>query len=199
MRRLIVLTFMSLDGVIQAPGGPDEDPSGGFSYGGWIVPHSDEFIGKVMGEQMSRSFSLLLGRKTYDIFAGYWPQHEDAWPGVNAAAKYVASHNASLRLNWNNSELLKGNAAEAVQRLKSQDGPELHVYGSADFCQTLFRQDLVDKLWLKIYPVTLGAGKRLFGSGTIPAAFRLGSSSVSPKGVIVASYQRAGAVETGSF
>jgi dihydrofolate reductase len=199
MRKLIVLEFLTLDGVMQAPGGPSEDTSGGFKYGGWIVPHADDLLGKVMGEQMSRSFSLLLGRKTYDIWAGYWPHHENVWPGVNSATKYVASKDSSLKLDWNNSVLLTGNVAEEVRRLKTQDGPELQVYGSGNLIQTLLKHDLVDEFWLKIFPITLGTGKRLFTEGTIPAAFTLIDSKISPKGVIFANYKRSGKVETGSF
>jgi dihydrofolate reductase len=199
MRKLIVLSFITLDGVMQAPGGPEEDTSGGFKYGGWTVPYSDDFSGKVMAEQMSRPFSLLLGRKTYDIFAGYWPHHESNWPGVNAATKYVASHDASLKLDWSNSVLLTGNVAEEVKKLKKQSGPELQVYGSGNLIQTLLKHDLVDEFWLKIFPITLGTGKRLFVEGTIPAAFKLTDSKVSPKGVIIANYERAGEVQTGSF
>ncbi len=199
MRKLIVLSFITLDGVMQAPGGPEEDTSGGFKYGGWTVPYFDDFSGKVMAEQMSRSFNLLLGKKTYDIFAGYWPHHENNWPGVNAATKYVASYDASLKLNWSNSVLLTGDVVEEVKKLKTQSGPELQVYGSGNLCQTLLKHDLVDELWLKIFPITLGMGKRLFAEGTIPAAFKLTKSSVSPKGVIIANYERAGKVKTGSF
>jgi len=199
MRELIVLSFVTLDGVMQAPGGPEEDTSGGFKYGGWTVPYFDDFSGKVMTEQMSRSFSLLLGKKTYDIFAGYWPHHENDWPGVNAATKYVASHDASLKLEWSNSVLLTGNVAEEVKKLKKQSGPELQVYGSGNLIQTLLKHDLVDEFWLKIFPITLGTGKRLFVEGTIPAAFKLTDSKVSPKGVIIANYERAGEVQTGSF
>jgi len=184
---------------MQAPGGPEEDTSGGFKYGGWTVPYFDDFSGKVMTEQMSRSFSLLLGKKTYDIFAGYWPHHENDWPGVNAATKYVASHDASLKLEWSNSVLLTGNVAEEVKKLKKQSGPELQVYGSGNLIQTLLKHDLVDEFWLKIFPITLGTGKRLFVEGTIPAAFKLTDSKVSPKGVIIANYERAGEVQTGSF
>jgi len=191
--------FLTLDGVMQAPGGPKEDTSGGFKHGGWIVPYSDDILGKVMAEQMSRSFSLLLGKTTYDIFAGYWPHHESGWPAVNAATKYVASHDASLTVDWNNSVLLTGNVAEEVKKLKTQDGPEIQVYGSGNLCQTLFKHDLVDELWLKMFPITLGSGKRLFAEGTIPAAFKLTDSKVSPKGVIIANYERAGEVESGSF
>ena len=199
MKKLIVLSFITLDGVMQAPGGPEEDTSGGFRYGGWIVPYSDDVLGEVMGEQMSRPFSLLLGRTTYDIWAGYWPHHEDKWPGVNSATKYVVSNNRSLKLDWSNSILLTGNIAEDVQKLKSQDGPELQVYGSGNLIQTLLKHDLVDELWLKIFPITLGSGKRLFTEGAIPAAFTLTNSKVSPKGVLIANYQRAGEVKTESF
>ncbi|HTL46936.1 MAG TPA: dihydrofolate reductase family protein [Verrucomicrobiae bacterium] len=199
MRKLIVLSFISLDGVIQAPGGPEEDTSDGFKYGGWTFPYFDGVSGEIMAEQMSRPFNLLLGRKTYDIFAGYWPHHGDKWPGVNDAPKYVASRNSSLKLEWKNSVLLKGDIAEEVQKLRKQNGPELHVYGSGDFIQTLLKHDLIDELWLKIFPVTLGKGKRLFAEGAIPAEFTLTDCKVSPSGVIFANYKRAGEVKTGSF
>lgn len=198
MRKIIILSFITLDGVMQAPGGPEEDPSGGFKYGGWTVPYSDDFSNQVMEEQMSQPFDLLLGRKTYDIFASYWPQHEAQWPGVNQVTKYVASH-SPLQLTWENSVQLGPDLIEALKALKSQEGPNLHVYGSGNFAQTLFQHDLVDELWLKIYPITLGSGKRLFAEGTLPAAFELTESKVSPKGVIFANYKRAGEVETGSF
>lgn len=136
MRKLIVLTFLSLDGVMQAPGGPEEDTSGGFEYGGWTVPYFDDFTGKIMGEQMSKPADLLLGRKTFEIFASYWPQHESDWPGINKMTKYVASH-SPLKLEWNNSVLLEGDVAEEVKKLKEQDGPDLHVYGSGNLVQTL--------------------------------------------------------------
>jgi dihydrofolate reductase len=198
MRKIIVLTFVSLDGVLQAPGGPGEDDSGGFKYGGWTVPYFDDFSGKVMEEQMSRPFELLLGRKTYDIFASYWPNHGDAWPGVNETKKYVASHK-EMKPEWNNSVLLKDDVVSNIKKLKEQNGPDLNVYGSGNFVQTLLQHDLVDELWLKIYPITLGSGKRLFADGTIPAAFELTDSKVSPLGVIMANYKRAGEVKTGSF
>ena len=198
MRKIVVLTFLSLDGVMQAPGGPEEDTSGGFKYGGWTVPYFDEFSSKVMTEQMSRDFALLLGRKTYEIFAAYWPHHSNNWPGVNEATKYVASH-SDMKFEWENSVLLKGDIVEEVRRLKTQDGPELHVYGSSNLMQTLLKNDLVDELWLKIFPITLGKGKRLFGEGTIPAAFKLIESKTSPSGVIIASYKRDGEVKLGSF
>ena len=184
---------------MQAPGGSQEGISDGFKYGGWTVPYADDFSGKVMCEQMSRPLHLLLGRKTYDIFAGYWPHHENNWPGINSTTKYVASKDSSLKLAWSHSVLLTGDIAEEVQKLKTQDGPELHVYGSSDLIQTLLKHDLVDELWLKIFPVTLGTGKRLFTEGAIPAAFTLTDSKASPKGVIFANYKRAGEVKTGSF
>jgi dihydrofolate reductase len=200
MRKIIVIEFTTLDGVIQAPGGPEEDTSGGFKYGGWIVPYFDNVLGNVMGEQTSLERSeLLLGRKTYEIFASYWPHHTDGWPGINEVKKYVASHDSSFKPDWDNSVLLAGNVAEEVKKLKSEDGPDLHVWGSGNLIQTLLRHDLVDELWLKIFPITLGPGKRLFGAGTIPAAFELTDSKISPKGVIIASYKRAGEVKTGSF
>jgi len=198
MRKIIVLTFMSLDGVMQAPGAPKEDISGGFKYGGWTYPYFDDFLGKVMGGQMSKPFELLLGRTTYEIFAAYWPRHGADWPGVNETKKYVVSHE-ELKPEWENSFLLKDDVVAKVKKLKEQDGPDLHVYGSGNFVQTLFKHDLVDELWLKIFPITLGSGKRLFAEGTIPAAFKLTDSEVSPLGVIVANYTRAGEVKTGSF
>ena len=198
MRKVILLTFVSLDGVMQAPGGPEEDTSGDFKYGGWTVPHSDEVTGKVMEEQMSKPFDLLLGRVTYDIFASYWPEHADEWPGVNEATKYVASHKP-MEFTWENAVQLEGDAAEEIRKLKKQGGPDLQVYGSSNLTQTLLANDLADELWLKIFPVTLGRGKRLWGEGTIPAAFKLTESTVSPSGVIVANYERAGDVKTGSF
>ncbi len=199
MRKLIVLEFMTLDGVIQACGRPGEDTSGDFKYGGWQVPYSDDVLDEIMNQQMKQPFSLLLGRKTYDIWAAYWPQHEDIWPGVNTTTKYVASHDASLKLDWNNSQLLSGDVVAEIKKLKAQDGPNLHVFGSANLVQTLLQHDLVDELWLKIYPLTLGSGKRLFEGGSIPAAFKLTSGQISPSGAIIANYERAGEVKTGSF
>jgi dihydrofolate reductase len=199
MRKLIVLEYITLDGVIQAAGGSKEDAAEGFKHGGWQGPYFDEFLGNVMEEQMKQPFSLLLGKKTYDIFVGYWPHHESAWPGVNAATKYVASHDASLKLEWSNSVLLTGDVAEEVKKLKTHSGPALQVYGSGNLIHTLLKHDLVDELWLKIFPITLGTGKHLFVSGAIPAAFKLTDSKVSPKGVIIVNYERAGEVQTGSF
>lgn len=200
MRKLIAILFITLDGVVQAPGGPEEDTSGGFKYGGWTAPYMDDFSGKVMADQMSLERSeLLLGRKTYEIFANYWPYHADDWPGINEVKKYVASHDPSFKPDWENTVLLTGNVAEEVNKLKSEDSSDLHVWGSGNLIQTLLKQDLVDELWLKIFPVTLGQGKRLFAEGTIPAAFKLTDSKVSPLGVIVANYRRAGEVKTGSL
>ncbi len=198
MRKIIVLSFITLDGVMQAPGGPEEDTSGGFKYGGWTVPYFDEQSGTMMGEQMSLPFDLLLGRKTYDIFAAYWPQHESNWPGINTVKKYVVSH-TKRELEWSNSILLSENIVEELQKLKTEDGPDLQVHGSGNLIQTLLKHDLVDELWLKIFPITLGPGKRLFAEGVIPAAFKLSGSKVSPSGVIFANYERAGEVKTGSF
>jgi len=199
MRKVIVLSFVSLDGVMQAPGGPEEDESGGFKLGGWTVPYFDEELGNEMGEQMSKPFDLLLGRNTYEIFAGYWPDKSDPTAdSLNKARKYVASRK-SMKPEWNNSTQLSGDAAGAVRKLKQQDGPDLQVHGSGDFIQTLLKNDLVDELWLKIFPVTLGGGKRLFGEGTSPAAFKVTKSTTSASGVIVASFRRDGEVKTGTF
>ncbi|MFH1216680.1 MAG: dihydrofolate reductase family protein [Pseudomonadota bacterium] len=200
MRKLIVVLFITLDGVIQAPGGSEEDTAEGFKYGGWVGPYMDDFSGKVMRQQMSLERSeLLLGRKTYEIFAGYWPYHPAGWPGINEVKKYVASHDSSLKLDWENSVLLSGNVAGKVKKLKSEDGPNLHVWGSGNLIQTLLEHDLVDELWLKIFPITLGSGKRLFAEGTIPAAFKLTDSKITPLGVIVANYKRSGDVRTVSL
>ncbi|HEU5348732.1 MAG TPA: dihydrofolate reductase family protein [Ktedonobacterales bacterium] len=198
MRKLTVLSFITLDGVMQAPGGPEEDPTGGFRYGGWTVPYFDDFLGNEMAEEMSKPFDLLLGRKTYELFAGYWPHHADEGPGINNATKYVASH-APMEFTWERSVLLQGDVVEAVKQLKAQDGPELQVHGSGNLIQTLLQHNLVDELWLKIFPITLGTGKRLFAEGTTPAAFTVREAKTSPRGVIVASYERAGEVAIGSF
>lgn len=177
MRKLIVLSFMTLDGVVQAPGGPEEDPTGGFKYGGWTVGYWDEFLGAVMDEQMDGPFELVLGRKTYEIFASRTLE----------------------KLEWNNSLLIRGDVVEEIKRLKQEDGPQLHIHGSSNLIQTLLKHDLIDEFRLKIFPLTLGTGKNLFGDGTIPAAFRLVDSSTSSKGVIVVTYERWGEVKTGTF
>jgi dihydrofolate reductase len=198
MRKINVLEFVSLDGVIQAPGGPKDDTSGGFAYGGWTAPHADAVSGAAMRKQMNMPCDLLLGRKTFDNFARFWPQHSDIWPGVNTATKYVAS-NTITSSEWKPSVLLGGDIAEKIAKIKQQEGPDLHVYGSANLVQTLMKHDLIDALWLKIFPVTLGGGKRLFAEGTIPAAFKVTESTVTSKGVIIVNYERAGAVPTGSL
>jgi dihydrofolate reductase len=198
MRKIIVIEFITLDGVMQAPGGPEEDTSGGFKYGGWTVPYFDDFTGNVMAEQMRGPFELLLGKKTYEIFAGYWPHHEDNWPGINNAKKYVVSH-SPMQLTWHNSVLLKDNVVEEIKKLKAQEGLDLKVWGSGNFVQTLLTHDLVDELWLKIFPITLGQGKKLFSEGTIPAVFTLHDLKTSPQGIVITTYKRAGKVQTGSF
>lgn len=202
MRKLVVLSFISLDGVIQAPGGPEEDPTGGFKHEGWAVGYFDDFLLNVMVKQTSKPFDLLLGRKTYEIFAAHWPYvnaSEDPFAAkLNNAKKYVASKTAT-KLDWRNSELIKGDVVKEIRRIKEQDGPEIQVHGSGNLIQTLLKHDLVDELWLKIMPLTLGIGKRLFAGGTVPAGFKLLQSEISPKGVIVANYERAGEVKTGSF
>ncbi len=194
MRKIIVLSFITLDGVMQAPGGPDEDTSGGFKYGGWVTPYFDEASGKVMEKQMKPA-DLLLGRKTFEIFASYWPKHAGSWPGINDATKYCVSRTLK-KSDWENSVFLESLAE--INKLKSQTGSDIQVHGSGNLIQTLLKHDLVDELWLKTFPITLGAGKRLFGDGTIPAAFTLTESSVTPSGVIIANYKRAGKVRTGT-
>lgn len=183
---------------MQGPGGPTEDTSGNFTLGGWTVPYFDEFLGAVMTEQMSHPFDLLLGRKTFEIFASYWPQHEEEGAGINKATKYVASNTLTTH-EWSKSVFLSGNVADEIKQLKGQGGPDLQVHGSGNLIQTLLEHDLVDEFWLKIFPVTLGTGKRLFDKGTIPASYTLVDSKTSPSGVIIATLKRAGEVRTGSF
>jgi dihydrofolate reductase len=195
MRKIIVLTFITLDGVMQAPGGPEEDPSGGFKYGGWSAPYGDEVSGKIMQKQMEAT-DILLGRKTYDIFASYWPQHADYWPGINDVKKYVLS-NTIKESDWNNTEFLK-NVAD-IEKLKNSEGGDIKVWGSGELVQLLLKHDLVDELWLKTYPVLLGKGKKLFSDETTPAAFEVTESTVTPDGVIFANYKRAGEVKTGTI
>lgn len=206
MRKIIAAAFVSLDGVMQAPGAPEEDPTGGFELGGWLVPHFDETCGAAMGEMFERPFDLLLGRKTYDIFAAHWPHvPADAEEGdaqiaalFNRVTKYVASRSRP-ELAWQNSRLLGPDTAAALRELKLQDGPDLLTQGSSDLIQTLLAEDLIDELRLLTFPVVLGKGKRMLGEGAKPAAFRLTRSVTSPSGVVIASYARAGEVETGSF
>lgn len=189
MRKIVVIEFISLDGVIQSPGGVEEDSSGGFPHGGWIGRFSDSISTDIIKKQMKMSFDLLLGRRTFEIWAPYWPQHNEVWPGVNTARKFVVSSTLTSHA-WQPSTFITGDVAKEVQRIKEQDGPDLHVYGSADLFQTLIKHDLVDELWLRIHPITLGMGKRLFGEGTIPADFRVSSSVVSSSGVIFVNYER---------
>jgi dihydrofolate reductase len=195
MRKIIVLTFITLDGVMQAPGGPKEDKSNGFKYGGWSAPYGDEVLGKAMQEQMKPT-DILLGRKTFEIFANYWPKHADYWPGINDVTKYVLSKTMK-KSGWKNSVFLK--SLTDIKKLRNSKGSAIKVWGSGELVQLLLKNDLVDELWLKIYPVTLGKGKKLFDKGTIPAAFRLTESTVTPNGVIVANYRRSGKVKTGTI
>lgn len=191
MRKIIVVAHITLDGVIQAPSGADEDTSGGFAHGGWASAYADAVVGSVIRNQMNMPFDLLLGRKTYDIWAPYWPHHGDIWQSVNAATKYIAS-NTMTSGDWQPSVFLSGDIAEQVRTIKQEPGADLHVYGSGELLQTLLKHDLVDALWLKIYPVVLGTGKKLFANGTIPMNFQVTESTVSPNGVIVINYERAG-------
>ena len=200
MRKIIVNTFLSLDGVMQAPGGPEEDPSGGFELGGWSFNYWDDLMGKDMTDIMGKPFDLLLGRKTYEIFAAFWPtasEEQGAGP-LNKATKYVVS-NTLERADWQPSHLIKGDVVAQIQHLKEQDGPELQVHGSANLLQTLIKHQLVDTYNLKIFPVLLGHGKRLFGEGAIPGGLRLVESKTSSTGVIMATYEPAGAITPGSF
>jgi dihydrofolate reductase len=191
---------MTLDGVMQAPGGPEEDQSGGFKYGGWSVPYWDDILSDAMGEQMGRPYDLLLGRKTYDVFAGAWPTL-DQESEINSSRKYVVTHRPIPPDTevWKNSVRIDGDVVTAINRIKAEEGPDIQVHGSSVLAQTLLNNDLADELWLKIYPVTLGSGKRLFGEGAVPKAFTLTDSKVSPTGVIVANFARKGEVETSSF
>jgi dihydrofolate reductase len=200
MRRLIVSTFLTLDGVMQAPGGPEEDDSEGFALGGWSVNYWDERMQQVMGETMTPPFDLVLGRRTYDIFAAHWPNasEEAGAKPLNDATKYVASRGRPT-LEWRNSVLIEGDVAEGVAALKQQDGPELQVHGSADLLQTLLRHDLIDQYRLLIFPLVVGSGKRLFAGGTIPAGLKLVDSKVSTTGVVMATYEPAGEIVTGTF
>ena len=202
MRRIIVATFTSLDGVMQAPGGPQEDPTGGFALGGWTAPYFDETLGASLGEIFGRPFDLLLGRKTYDIFAAHWPyvtDPNDPIAGVfNKATKYVASRSAP-KLTWQNSQPLGKDIVASLKKLKGEDGPDLLVQGSSDLLQTLWKHRLVDELSVLIFPLVLGKGKRLFGAGASPAGLKLMKSQSYPTGVIVARYQPDGEVKTGDF
>jgi dihydrofolate reductase len=199
MRKLVVNTFASLDGVMQAPGGPEEDPTGGFEQGGWSVNFWDDQMMKSMSEFMGKPFDLVLGRKTYEIFAAYWPHSDE--PGaaeLNRATKYVASRTLES-LEWEPSQLLKGDVGETVARLKEEDGPELQVHGSSDLIQSLLRAGVIDQFRVMIFPVVLGTGKRLFGEGAPPAALKLVDSKIASTGVVMATYEPAGEIPIGSF
>ena len=202
MRKIIVATFTSLDGVMQAPGGPREDPTGGFALGGWTAPHFDAALGASMGEIFGRPFDLLLGRKTYDIFAAHWPYVSDPNDPIaglfNQVTKYVASR-SSPKLSWQNSRWLGRDIVASLKTLKGEDGPDLLVQGSSDLLQTLWKHGLVDEFSVLIFPVVLGKGKRLFGDGAVPVGLRLVKSQAYPTGVIVANYEPAGEVRTGDF
>ncbi len=199
MRKVVAGAFLSLDGVMQAPGGPEEDPSGGFKFGGWMFPQFDEALGKKMDESFSEPFDLLLGRKTYEIFAAYWPyQDDEIGRAFDRATKYVATR-SKLQLTWKNSVALRGDAAEEVAGLKQQDGPTLLIQGSSDLIQSLLARDLIDEFRLVIAPIVLGDGKKLFGRGAIPVGLELVSSQTSTTGVTMSTYVREGRVTTGSF
>jgi len=202
MRKLIVGTFLTIDGVMQAPGGPDEDRDGGFEHGGWSVKHWDEMMGKTITEQILQPEALLLGRRTYEIFAAHWPRVTDPNDPVasklNSIRKYVASRTLR-KVEWHNSTLLPGDAAKAVARLKEQAGGEIQVAGSSNLIQTLLGHDLIDEFRLWVFPVMVGSGKRLFGDGTIPGAFRLVDTKASSTGVVIHRYERAGRLESGTF
>ena len=194
MRKITVLSMISLDGILQGPGGPKEDTSNGFEYGGWSAPYGDEASGKIMGKLMKPA-DLLLGRKTFDIFESYWPKHADFWPGINDVNKYVLSTTRNTS-DWKDSVFLDG--LPAIEKLKSSAGSDIQVWGSSELIQLLLKNDLVDELWLMIHPLTLGKGKKLFTKGPIPAAFTLMESHVTSTGVIAAHYKRAGDVKTGT-
>ncbi len=194
MRKIIVLSMITLDGVMQAPGGTEEDISGRFKYGGWVAPYGDEAYGKVL-KKLMKPADYLLGRKTFEIWEDYWPKHEDFWPGINVGRKYVMSKTRK-KSDWKNTVFFKRLAD--IKKLKNSKGSDIQVWGSCKLIQLLLKNDLVDELWLQIHPLTLGKGKKLFESGTIPAAFRLKESSFTPSGVIIANYKRAGKVKTGT-
>ena len=194
MRKIIVLSFITLDGVMQAPGGPEEDTSNNFKFGGWSAPYGDEVLSKVMEKQM-KSADLLLGRTTFDIFEKYWPEHAESWRGINDVTKYVLSTTRN-KSNWKNTVFIESLAG--IKKLKNTEGSDIQVWGSSKLVQLLLENDLVDELSLKIYPLTLGDGKKLFDNGTRPAAFTLTASSITPSGVIIANYKRAGKIKTGT-
>lgn len=193
MRKIIVLSMISLDGVMQAPGGPEEDTSGGFQYGGWTAAYGDEVFANVLKNEFQPA-DYLLGRKTFKIWEPYWPEHADFWKSINEGTKYVLS-NTVEKSDWQNTVFLK--KIDDIKELKKTKGLDIQVWGSGNLIQSLLKNDLVDELWLKIYPLTLGSGKKLFESGTIAAAFTLIESTITPKGVIIAKYKRDGKIKTG--
>ena len=194
MRKIIVLSMITLDGVMQAPGGPEEDTSGGFKYGGWTAPFGDDVFNKVLEKELQPS-DYLLGRKTFEIWEGYWPEHADFWPGINIGTKYILSKTRK-ESDWENTVFLESLAD--IGKLKNSDGSDIQVWGSSKLIQLLLKNDLVDELRLKIYPLTLGEGKKLFDNGVIPAAFTLLETTITPSGVIIANYKRSGEVKTGN-
>lgn len=196
MRKLVVGTFVTMDGVIQAPGGPNEDRDGGFRHGGWLVPYFDEKFGEIMTEWTKRADAYLLGRKTYEIFAGSWPNSSDPDEPLNIRPKFVASRTLET-VEWNHSTLIKGDVAEAVAKLKAQEGGEIQVHGSGNLLQTLLQHDLVDTLRIWQFPVVLGTGKRLFGEGAIPLSFRLVETQLNTTGAVLHVYERAGSLKYG--
>ncbi len=195
MRKIIVLSMITLDGVMQAPGGPREDTSGGFKHGGWTAPYGDKVGGEIF-KKLMKPADILLGRKTFDIWENYWPEHEDIWPGINDVTKYVLSKTRK-KSDWNNSVFFK--SVTGIKKLKDSKGSPIQVWGSSELIQALLKNDLVDELWLMIYPLTLGKGKKLFTNGPIPAAFKLAESTVTTSGVVIANYKRAGKVKTGNL
>jgi dihydrofolate reductase len=195
MRKITVLEFMTLDGVMQAPGGPEEDPTESFAFGGWQAPYDDDLVGEVANKELKQSVEYLLGRKTFEIWAGYWPKHADIWPGINEGMKYVLS-STMKETDWKNTTFIK--SVEDIKKLKKSDGPDIQVWGSSKLVQLLLENDLVDALRLMTYPLILGEGKKLFADGAAPAAFTLTDSLVGKSGVIIATYKRAGKVKTGT-
>jgi dihydrofolate reductase len=200
MRKIVVLSMITLDGVLQSPGAPEEDTANGFKYGGWVAPYSDDVYNEAVHQELQPA-DYLLGRKTFAIWAGYWPEHGDFWPGINEGTKYVFSKKMKkadpMVTGWKNSVVV--NNLAGIRKLKNLPGPDLQVWGSGELIQLLFKHDLVDELRLKIHPLTLGKGKKLFDKGTIPAAFKLVESIVTPSGVIIVHYNRSGDVITGTI
>jgi dihydrofolate reductase len=196
MRKIVVLEFMTLDGVMQAPGGPEEDPAESFAFGGWQVPYSDPLVGEVTKKELDASVEYLLGRKTFEIWAGYWPKHADIWPGINDGKKYVLS-STMKQTDWKNTEFIEN--VDDIRKLKESDGPDIQVWGSSQLVHLLLENDLVDELRIMTYPLIVGEGKKVFADGAMPAALTLTKSSTGTSGVIVAWYKRAGDIQTGSF